>query len=433
MADKKISELDFVTLPLAGTELVPIVQGGVTKKVASSNLGGGGGGDLSSLVRQEYTYTSGGQTFTLSNTPSAIYSVFVNGQELNSSQYSIATNVLTIIDTLTSGDSVNVVFSGQPVGVNPSYTKIETDDLLDAKEDTIPLGTTSQYYRGDKTFQNVADLPISTATQTALDLKQNVIINDTGGVTGDLLERNSDGIYIPKKKVEIGKNKSLFEKSPFVGNFSKKNLYAWDTFQRANSGSLGTSDSGNSWVNLRNGYSIVSETANALVTDVLGNFSGILLPTNNNRCKVTSVLQSTPPVNANRAGIWIGQNEDNCVTVSVDRNIILIEKRIEGVITIIQNLNIIGLLNVPNTGVLGSTAFLNQPILVNAYLYTFSSFSREEVYFIATFPGISPNIYANQLNVNYAAFNNSINYAGVFSYSSGAKNLGIQIEIPNVI
>jgi hypothetical protein len=41
MADKKISELDSASLPLAGTEILPIVQGGVTKKVAVSEIGSG--------------------------------------------------------------------------------------------------------------------------------------------------------------------------------------------------------------------------------------------------------------------------------------------------------------------------------------------------------------------------------------------------------
>lgn len=40
MADKKISELTSASLPLAGTEVVPIVQGGETKKVAVSEFGG---------------------------------------------------------------------------------------------------------------------------------------------------------------------------------------------------------------------------------------------------------------------------------------------------------------------------------------------------------------------------------------------------------
>jgi hypothetical protein len=63
-----------------------------------------------------------------------------------------------------------------------------TQTALNAKENTITAGTTAQYYRGDKTFQtldktavglgnvdNTSDLnkPISTATQTALDGKVN--------------------------------------------------------------------------------------------------------------------------------------------------------------------------------------------------------------------------------------------------------------------
>jgi hypothetical protein len=89
--------------------------------------------NLLPLTRQQFTYTSGAQTFTLTEEPSAIYLVFVNGQELNTDQFSIATNVLTIIDTLNSGDKVNILYSGQPIGLIPSYTKVETDALLDEK------------------------------------------------------------------------------------------------------------------------------------------------------------------------------------------------------------------------------------------------------------------------------------------------------------
>ena len=38
MADKKISQLNSVTTPLDGTEQIPIVQGGETKKVNSSEF-----------------------------------------------------------------------------------------------------------------------------------------------------------------------------------------------------------------------------------------------------------------------------------------------------------------------------------------------------------------------------------------------------------
>jgi hypothetical protein len=41
MADKKISALTASTTPLAGTEVLPIVQGGVTKQVSVANLTAG--------------------------------------------------------------------------------------------------------------------------------------------------------------------------------------------------------------------------------------------------------------------------------------------------------------------------------------------------------------------------------------------------------
>lgn len=67
------------------------------------------------------------------------------------------------------------------------YTKTQADNFLNSKENTITAGNTSQYYRGDKTFQtlnkaavglsnvdNTSDLlkPISTATQEALNPKE---------------------------------------------------------------------------------------------------------------------------------------------------------------------------------------------------------------------------------------------------------------------
>jgi hypothetical protein len=72
-----------------------------------------------------------------------------------------------------------------------------TQTALDGKENTITAGTTSQYYRGDKTFQtldksavglsnvdNTSDVnkPISTATQNALDTKltiANYVVRET--------------------------------------------------------------------------------------------------------------------------------------------------------------------------------------------------------------------------------------------------------------
>jgi nitrogen fixation protein len=82
------------------------------------------------LIRQEFLYTSGAQTFTLSNSASAVYAVFVNGQELRQSQYTVVTTTLTIVDTLEANDRVDVIYSNATLGINPSYTKAETDTLF---------------------------------------------------------------------------------------------------------------------------------------------------------------------------------------------------------------------------------------------------------------------------------------------------------------
>jgi hypothetical protein len=78
------------------------------------------------LTRQEFSFTSS-QDFTLSSIPSAIYAVFVNGQELNSSQYSFVTTTLTIADTLESGDKINIIYTPTVAGVLDYYTKAEID------------------------------------------------------------------------------------------------------------------------------------------------------------------------------------------------------------------------------------------------------------------------------------------------------------------
>jgi hypothetical protein len=74
-----------------------------------------------------------------------------------------------------------------------------TSTALSGKEPTISAGTTSQYWRGDKSFQTLdktavglanvdntsdANKPVSTATQTALNAKQNALTLTTTGTSG---------------------------------------------------------------------------------------------------------------------------------------------------------------------------------------------------------------------------------------------------------
>jgi hypothetical protein len=62
MADLKISQLTGATTPLAGTEVVPLVQSGATKKVAVSDLTAG-----RAVSGTSFAATNGGYTATVAS------------------------------------------------------------------------------------------------------------------------------------------------------------------------------------------------------------------------------------------------------------------------------------------------------------------------------------------------------------------------------
>ena len=149
------------------------------------------------LTRQEFSF-SGAQTFTLSGTPSDIYAVFVNGQELNSDQYSTATNVLTIINTLqvVNGipDKINILYTPASVGVLEYYTKAQIDGFLTNSNIESIIGQASGVNSGYLSFTDWLDFD---AKQDAITLTTN---NYSGVATfagGTLNIPNYEG-FIPK-------------------------------------------------------------------------------------------------------------------------------------------------------------------------------------------------------------------------------------------
>ena len=109
-------------------------------------------------------------------------------QSSTTEPFTIDTTPITIVDTDQALENLQSAVANLNANINNVYTKTEVDTALNLKENTITEGTTSQYFRGDKTWQplnksvvglssvnNTSDLskPISTATQTALDLKAN--------------------------------------------------------------------------------------------------------------------------------------------------------------------------------------------------------------------------------------------------------------------
>ena len=105
-------------------------------------------------------------------------------------------------ETLLGSGDLTVSSSAAWGGITGDLTsQTDLQSALDAKEDVIAAGTTSEYYRGDKSFvaldktavglpnvDNTSDAnkPVSTATQTALDLKANVAAPTfTGDITSN--------------------------------------------------------------------------------------------------------------------------------------------------------------------------------------------------------------------------------------------------------
>jgi hypothetical protein len=163
------------------------------------------------LVREEFTY-SGAQTFTLSNNPSAIYIVFVNGQELKQSQYSLSTNVLTILNTLeiVNGlpDKVSIIYTATLGGVLDYYTKAQTDAKSILTESPLQGG-------GDLSANRTISIPmadadydgyLSSSAFNNFNAKQDAIILTTNNFSGQstlvgntLNIPNYEG-FIPKLK-----------------------------------------------------------------------------------------------------------------------------------------------------------------------------------------------------------------------------------------
>jgi hypothetical protein len=112
MADTKISALPTSTTPLAGTEVLPIVQGGVTKQVSVANLTAGRAVSAASVTASTGNFVVGtsGQGVDFSATPGTGTSELLN-------DYEEGTWTPIAIGTTTAGTCTYVFNTG-------SYTKV---------------------------------------------------------------------------------------------------------------------------------------------------------------------------------------------------------------------------------------------------------------------------------------------------------------------
>jgi hypothetical protein len=227
-------------LPLSGGTVSGATNftGGLTANTISATTYLG----LSNLSRQEFTYTTGVQEFMLLQTPAAIYNVFVNGQELFSTQYGVSGNVITIIDTLVNGDTISVIYSDVPVNVPPSYTKVETDNLLLGKEDLTNKAT-------NLTSPDNTKYPTTQAVVNALGEKKDKFnfvtdgieyFNDFEGSLPTTGQGSNDSFAIDGK----------------IGKYGNSTSITYPIFSGLSSSSVGVpllqSTGANSWIGLGN-------------------------------------------------------------------------------------------------------------------------------------------------------------------------------------
>lgn len=96
--------------------------------------------NATSIVREEFIYTSGAQVVTLASSYYQVFSVEVQGQGASSlSQYTlISPNKIKINKVLNSGDYIVVLYGKSLVSTNPSYyTQAEVDEKLNKKLEKI--------------------------------------------------------------------------------------------------------------------------------------------------------------------------------------------------------------------------------------------------------------------------------------------------------
>lgn len=185
MSNKKITELDDIGVP-DNADILEIVDvsTNTSKHVKVDKIKG----DLSSLKREVFTWTSGAQNFVLSSEFNQVYLVDVQGQgALHPDQYSVTfPNIVTILDTLDVGDYITVLYSASPVGIPAFYTQAETDNLLSFKEDKSNKSNSF-------TVSSIITYPNTKALVDGLATKQNAL-----GYTAENNTNKSDDIETNK-------------------------------------------------------------------------------------------------------------------------------------------------------------------------------------------------------------------------------------------
>ena len=140
MSDLKISALPSATLPLAGTEIIPLVQGGVTSKALASDLfqwPGGRvsyvpvGGNIQAYVTAATagdTLILGAGTYTVTSTITVDKAILIKGQGLSATKVVTSTADLAVFTLAASTARVSDLYVGN-TGTGTSFAFYAGDGL----------------------------------------------------------------------------------------------------------------------------------------------------------------------------------------------------------------------------------------------------------------------------------------------------------------
>jgi len=194
MADKKISALTGATTPLAGTEVLPIVQGGNTVKVSVANLTAGRSIATNDIVASgELTSTTNNARISRYRSTGTNYFDWASGQTLafGTQTSQGGAGRVSKVNFLDNGDVTNVTgnfvvgTAGKGIADSAGNLKLAITTTSVAASSVLSGGLTHRlgtYSAGETTpsVTGVSHLDIANASPTT-------IANFTGAVRGQML------------------------------------------------------------------------------------------------------------------------------------------------------------------------------------------------------------------------------------------------------
>lgn len=203
MADKKISQLTAATTPLAGTEVLPIVQSSTTKKVAVSDLTAGRAVSVASLD------SAGNATFGSASAGLTQIAITTTGEAADQKDWRFQTGVgigagrlrlRTVNDAVSDGQTA---WTADRTGVN-----VNTQGWYTSGAERLAIDDSYVFVR-------TGSLKIGTAGQ-GIDFSAD---GQAAGMTSELLDDYEEGTFTPV--LTFGGNSADQTYSVQIGRYTK--------------------------------------------------------------------------------------------------------------------------------------------------------------------------------------------------------------------